>query len=166
MPDESFIRLPAPILLGSVAGCIAMLVARSASLLPIWIDLHISNVAFTLLGMLILGRGRLRRGFTRGWLRVYGAGFAVVNLLVETVDIGDLRWGVMEFSDVNTADPLDALFGLVGIAASVLLLPRFAQPLSTPEADRLCSRTRKARGARTLLDGNWTPPEPPEPDNR
>jgi hypothetical protein len=129
MPAESLIRLPAPILWGSVAGCIAVLVARSTSLLPAWIDLHISNVGFTILGMLILGSGRLQRGFTRRWLRAYGAGFAVVNLLVETVDIGDLRWGVMEFSDVNTADPLDALFGLVGVAALLLLLPRFAKPV-------------------------------------
>ena len=91
--------------------------------------LHVSNVGFTLLGMLLLGGGRLRRGFTRRWLRLYAGAWAAANVVIEAFDVGDLRWGVMEFSDVNTADPVDALFGLAAVGAFLLAVRRLARPV-------------------------------------
>lgn len=121
--------MPGPVVGTCVAGCVAVLAARSAAWLPAWLGLHVSNVGLTLLGMLLLDHGRLRRGFTPRWLRRYAAGFAAGNVVVEAFDVGDLRWGVLEFRDVNTADPVDALFGLAGVAALLVVVARSARPV-------------------------------------
>lgn len=124
------------LLLGLFVAAYIWKISGFAPLEPV--SSHVSNFALTG-GALTLACtpkafvdvGRRRRALTLCML------FAALNLVVEVLlGLGDFDSFVNEFTDgFNTADPLDAVGGLVAVATVLVTLPRRKAPRSGGEPE-------------------------------
>lgn len=85
-----------------------------------WIDAissHVSNFAITGAAvMLLIGPKDFRRKSARNKVLQITITFAVANIIVESLNVGDLQLPGLTFLSFNTADIFDAVYGLTAVA--------------------------------------------------
>ncbi len=89
-----------------------------------FISLHISNFAITGLIMSVELFKSVKRGeYSISDFRALVLISITLNILVESVNIGNIKLPLnVTFVDFNTADPIDALFGVLAVLLFVLVI--------------------------------------------
>lgn len=92
------------------------------------ISSHISNFAITGAAVILLiGPKDFRRKSARNKVLQITITFAVANIIVELLNVGDLQLPGLTFLSFNTADIFDAVYGLIAVVLATFFYWREAK---------------------------------------